>query len=326
MHEPPRALAASPAQTPAEAVRRLVENVERVIRGKTTVVRRVVTALLARGHVLLEDVPGVGKTTLAASVARSLGGTFTRLQFTNDMLPSDIIGVSVYNQAEAKFHFKPGPIFSNVVLADEINRTTPRTQSCLLEAMNSGTVSVDGKTWTLDQPFLVMATQNPLEFHGTYPLPESQLDRFLMRLAVGYPDTAHEQEIILRPPGEKAAENLEPVVSPEDIVALQTACDRVRVDESVVSYLHEIVVETRNSQFLSLGASPRGAQALMRACRALAVVEGRPYCLPDDVKELTLPVLSHRIRLSGRADGLLNARSEAERVLRDILEKVPVPT
>ncbi len=289
-------------------------------------VHRVITALLARGHVLLEDVPGVGKTTLAASVARSLGGTFRRIQFTNDLLPSDIVGVSVYNQSESRFDFRPGPIFANVILADEINRTTPRTQSCLLEAMNSGTVSVDGKTSTLDQPFLVMATQNPLEFHGTYPLPESQLDRFLMRLQVGYPDSTHEREIIVRPPGEEAAHQLEPVITPEDVVALQEACDRVRVDDAVVGYLHEVVVETRSSLFLSLGASPRGAQALMRACRARAVVQGRPYCLPDDVKALALPVLSHRVRLSGRTDGILSARDEAERVLRDILEKVPVPT
>ena len=297
-----------------------------MIRGKTAVVRNAVTALLARGHVLLEDVPGVGKTTLAASVARSLGGVFRRIQFTNDLLPSDIVGVSVFNQGAGQFEFKPGPIFANVVLADEINRTTPRTQSCLLEAMNSGTVSVDGKTTVLDQPFLVMATQNPLEFHGTYPLPESQLDRFLMRLQVGYPDASHEREIIMRAQGHDTAEDLNPVTTPADVVALQEACDRVRVDGAVVDYLHEIVVETRNSQFLALGCSPRGAQALLRACRARAVVEGRPYCLPDDVKALVLPVLAHRMRLAGRQDDIASARDEAERVIRDILERVPVPT
>ncbi len=326
MIETPRAVARSPADSPTEVVHRLIDNVEQVVRGKSAVVRHVVTALLARGHVLLEDIPGVGKTTIAASVARSLGGTFRRIQFTNDLLPSDIIGVSVFDQAAGKFEFRRGPIFANVILADEINRTTPRTQSCLLEAMNSGTVSVDGETTVLDAPFLVMATQNPLEFYGTYPLPESQLDRFLMRLAVGYPDAPYEREIILRPPGEEAAEALEPMLTPDDVVALQEACDRVRVDESIIDYLHEIVVETRHSTFLSLGCSPRGAQALLRACRARAVVEGRPYCVPDDVKDLTLPVLSHRVRLSGRSEGLEGARDESERVLRDILEKVPVPT
>jgi len=303
-----------------------VENVERVIRGKTDVVRLAVTALLARGHILLEDVPGVGKTTLAASLARSLGGTFRRIQFTNDLLPSDIVGVSVFNGNEARFEFKPGPLFSNVVLADEINRTTPRTQSALLEAMNSGRVSVDGETYPLDPPFLVMATQNPIEYHGTYPLPESQLDRFLIRLRVGYPAAHHEREIILRAGEREPSEDIGAVLAPEDVRGLQEACDRVRVDDDVVSYLLEIVQETRDSQLLSLGVSPRGAQSLVRAARSKAMVEGRSYCLPDDVKALALPVLAHRVQLAGRQDGLFLDRDESERVIRDILERVPVPT
>jgi len=326
VQEPRRVLKATPVASPSEALSRLVENVELVIRGKTDVVRLAITALLARGHILLEDVPGVGKTTLAASLARSLGGTFRRIQFTNDLLPSDIIGVSVFNQSSSEFDFKPGPLFANVVLADEINRTTPRTQSSLLEAMNSGQVSIDGRTWPLGHPFLVMATQNPIEFHGTYPLPESQLDRFLIRLRVGYPAACHEREIILRAGDREPSETIGPVLAPKEVRGLQEACDRVRVDDDVVSYLLEIVQETRESQFLSLGVSPRGAQSLLRAARARAMVGGRPYCLPDDVKALAIPVLAHRVHLSGRQDGLLPTRDEAERVIRDILEKVPVPT
>ena len=324
MAEPSRA--PEPAASPAEAIARLIDNVELVIRGKTDVVRLAVTALLARGHILLEDVPGVGKTTLAASLARSVGGTFRRIQFTNDLLPSDIVGVSVFNGNEARFEFKPGPLFSNVVLADEINRTTPRTQSALLEAMNSGRVSVDGQTYPLAPPFLVMATQNPLEFHGTYPLPESQLDRFLIRLRVGYPDAAYEREIVVRAGENEPSDALEAVLAPQEVRHLQEACDRVRVDDDVISYLLEIVRETRESQLLSLGVSPRGAQSLVRAARARAMVDARPYCLPDDVKALAVPVLAHRVHLSGRQDGLFPARDEAERVIRDILEKVPVPT
>ena len=326
MSDQHRALPATPSRTPPEAVQRLVETVETVIRGKTDVVRRAVTALLARGHILLEDVPGVGKTTLAASLARALGGTFRRIQFTSDLLPSDIVGVSIFNQRTSEFEFKPGPIFANVVLADEINRTTPRTQSCLLEAMNAGHVSVDGQTFGLGPPFLVMATQNPLEFHGTYPLPESQLDRFLMRLKLGYPEARYEREILTRPGGTEPSELIEPILGSEDVVVLQQACDRVRVEDSVLDYLMEIIHETRTSQLLGLGVSPRGAQALLRAARARAVVEGRPYCVPDDVKSLSLPVLAHRVQVTGRQDGLASTREEAERVIRDILEKIPVPT
>jgi MoxR-like ATPase len=297
----------------------LRQNVERVIRGKEGVVRLAVVALLARGHLLIEDIPGVGKTTLASSLARSLSLTFRRIQFTSDLLPSDIIGIAIYNQESRGFEFKPGPLFSNIVLADEINRTTPRTQSALLEAMSEFHVSVDSATHILPTPFFVIATQNPVEHHGTYPLPDSQLDRFLMRIRIGYPQSDAEKEIILRQRLVHPADALTPVLTAADVLELQKRVHEVRVDEALLAYVVEIVSETRRSGAIEMGVSPRGSVSLYRAAQALALVEGRDFVTPDDIKEIALPVLAHRLVLktaSGPAAGL---------ILEEILQRVEVP-
>src|SRR6185436_15264341 len=262
------------------------DNIARVIKGKSHVIEMAVVCLLARGHLLLEDVPGVGKTTLAHSLARSLDCSFKRIQFTSDLLPSDIVGVSIFNRQQQAFEFVPGPIFANVVLADEINRTTPKTQSSLLEAMSEAQISVDNQTHPLEQPFMVIATQNPAEYHGTFPLPESQLDRFLMRLRIGYPALEEEKKVLDRPCSLHPAEALEAVLSVQDVLALQALVDQVHMEESLMDYLLAIVQATRQSELLSLGVSTRGALALSKAAKALAVVRGRDYCLPDDIKEL----------------------------------------
>ena len=297
----------------------LRRNVERVIRGKQDVVRLATVALLARGHLLIEDIPGVGKTTLASSLARSLGLTFRRIQFTSDLLPSDIIGVAVYDQETRAFEFKPGPLFSHIVLADEINRTTPRTQSALLEAMSEFRVSVDSATHTLPSPFFVIATQNPIEHHGTYPLPDSQLDRFLMRIRIGYPESDAEKEIILRQRLVHPADELQPVLAGSDLLALQKQVHEVRVDEALLSYLVEIVNETRRSPAIEMGVSPRGSVSLYRAAQALALVEGRDFVTPDDIKDLAVPVLAHRLVLRG-AGG-----PPASLLLEEMLQRVEVP-
>jgi MoxR-like ATPase len=306
-------------------IQALQENIERVIKGKSQAVELTVLALLARGHLLIEDVPGVGKTTLAQSLAQSLGCSFKRIQFTSDLLPSDIVGVSIYNPQSQDFEFKPGPLFAHIVLADEINRTTPKTQSSLLEAMNDAQVSVDNRTHILPEPFMVIATQNPWEYHGTFPLPESQLDRFLMRIRIGYPDQVYEKIILERHQGLHPADELEPVLSGQDILDLQERAEKVRVEDSLMDYLLAIVSATRRNEFLSLGVSTRGAMALHRAARALALVRQRDYCLPDDIKELAPLVLSHRVRIEAK-QGLQGQRSaEIERVIQDIVESVPVP-
>ncbi|HWP35265.1 MAG TPA: MoxR family ATPase [Thermodesulfobacteriota bacterium] len=306
---------------PQRAIGALVRAVERVIVGKPEVIRQAVVALLARGHLLIEDVPGVGKTTLAQSLARAIGGSFSRIQFTNDLLPADILGVAVYQRESGTFVFRPGPIFANVVLADEINRTTPKTQSCLLEAMNERQVSVEGETRPLPLPFFVVATQNPLEHHGTFPLPESQLDRFLMRIRIGYPSVKDEKRILA---GDRLADpaEIEPVVTPADLVALQAEVERVRVDEAVRDYLMAIVSATRQSPLFALGASPRAALAFQRAAQAAALVDGRRYVLPDDLKGVAIPVLAHRLELAG-APGA--GRAEVEGALADLLDRIPVP-
>src|SRR5499425_245406 len=262
-----------------ELIRRLGDNVGRVVIGKPEAVRLAVVGLLARGHLLIEDVPGVGKTTLAAALARSIGGGFQRIQFTSDMLPSDILGVTVYQPDRGDFVFKPGPLFSNVVLADEINRTTPKTESSLLEAMNEAQVSLDHTTHTLPRPFMVLATQNPREHAGTFPLPESQLDRFLLRIRIGYPSEADERTI-LRGAGTAVVETLETVLDAADVIQLQDAVELVRADDSVVDYVLAIVTATRQSRLLSLGVSPRGSLALLRAARAHALADGRDYLVP----------------------------------------------
>jgi len=306
-------------------IRTVQENIERVIKGKNRVVELAVVSLLARGHLLIEDVPGVGKTTLAHSLARSLDCSFKRIQFTSDLLPSDILGVSIFHQQRQAFEFKPGPIFANIVLADEINRTTPKTQSSLLEAMNDAQVSVDSVTHPLPQPFMVIATQNPIEHHGTFPLPESQLDRFLMRTKIGYPDATEEKKILDRQLGLHPADELQPVLSAQEVLDLQNAVDKVRLDETLMDYLLAIVTGTRSSELLALGVSTRGAMALQKAAKALAFVRDRDYCLPDDIKELAPLVLSHRVMVSGSQEPRGRRFQDAERIIVDLVQSVPVP-
>jgi len=306
-------------------IKAIQDNIARVIKGKDHVIEMAVVCLLARGHLLLEDVPGVGKTTLAHSLARSLDCSFKRIQFTSDLLPSDIVGVSIFNRQQQAFEFVPGPIFANIVLADEINRTTPKTQSSLLEAMSEAQVSVDNQTHSLKQPFMVIATQNPAEYHGTFPLPESQLDRFLMRLRIGYPSLEEERKVLERPYALHPADILAPVLSIQDVLDLQRRIDLIHMDESLSEYLLAIIQATRQSEMLSLGVSTRGALALDKAAKALALVRGRDYCLPEDVKELAPIVLSHRVMLS-RAQGMrAQSFEQAERIVLDIVDTVPVP-
>src|SRR5438105_7374355 len=304
----------------------LEANIGRALKGKGEVVELALAALAASGHLLLEDVPGVGKTTLAQALARSLDMSFARVQFTSDLLPGDITGVSIYDQNRSSFVFKPGPLFANLVLADEINRTTPRTQSCLLEAMAEGQVSVDGAGRPLPTPFMVLATQNPHEHAGTYPLPESQLDRFLLRLSVGYQPAEVERELLLGGGTEEELHDLRPVATAGDLRRLQAAVSEVRVADEVADHVLAIVAATRSSRFLSLGVSTRGALSLMRAAQARALLRGRDYLEPDDVKALCIPCLAHRVVLAGPGGirpGL--AREAAERAIREIAEQVPVP-
>ena len=302
----------------------LQRSIARVVKGKEDVILLALTTLLARGHLLIEDVPGVGKTTLAQALARSFHCSFQRIQFTSDMLPSDVIGVSVYNPAAQAFEFKPGPIFANIIVADEINRTTPKTQSALLEAMNEAQITVDNHTHPLPKPFLVLATQNTIEHHGTYPLPESQLDRFLMRIRMGYPARASEKEII-RNHSAGHAEQITPLMDAADVVAMQESASQVKVDESLLDYSLEIVERTRQTEQLSLGVSPRGAVMLHRAAQARAFLEGRDYCLSDDFKRLIVPVFAHRVVVSSRYVSTQKKSEQAEAILREILETTRVP-
>lgn len=303
----------------------VIDNIERVIKGKNDVIELAVVCLLARGHLLIEDVPGVGKTTLAHALARSIDCSFRRIQFTSDLLPSDIVGVSIFNRQKQAFEFMPGPIFSNIVLADEINRTTPKTQSSLLEAMSEAQVSMDNQTHTLPQPFMVIATQNPAEHHGTFPLPESQLDRFLMRIRIGYPDREAEREILDRQQSMHPTDELGSVISAQEVLDLQNRVEKVRLDESLLDYVLSIVGETRHNDLLSLGVSPRGATSLSRAAKALALVRDRDYCLPDDIKELAPIVLPHRVTLNLSRGSRGRRFEEAEQIIRSILESVPIP-
>jgi MoxR-like ATPase len=312
----------SPLATDSEA---LQAEIGRVIKGKPETVKLTVVALLAGGHLLLEDVPGVGKTTLAQTLAKSLDCTFQRIQFTSDLLPSDVLGLSLYNQQTGVFDWKPGPIFANVVLADEINRTTPKTQSALLEAMAERQVTVEGVTRRLPQPFIVLATQNPIEHHGTYPLPESQTDRFMLRLRLGYPAAADERQILRDRALAQPLDDVRPVLTANAVLALQEQVKNVRVDDALVDYLLRIVAATRDSEMLDLGVSPRGTLALFRAAQALAFVENRDYCLPDDIKRLVIPSFAHRIVVSSRFSSSLKRSEEAETVLRELLKTVSVP-
>ncbi|MDT8305071.1 MAG: MoxR family ATPase [Anaerolineae bacterium] len=306
----------------AETARRLRDNIRRVIVGKDDTIDLALIALLCGGHLLLEDVPGTGKTTLAKTVARSLGCTFQRVQFTPDLLPSDVTGIYFFDQKEQEFIFRPGPIFSQILLADEINRATPRTQAALLEAMQEGQVTVDIATHTLPRPFLVMATQNPIELEGTFPLPEAQLDRFLMKIAIGYPNAEQENEILLRFEQHDPLDTLEPVVTPEEILQIQAEVRRVHVEASVRNYIVNICRLTRNHEDLELGASPRATMALYRTCQALAAIRGRDYVIPDDAKAMAPHVLTHRLivnpqtRLRGR---------QPEDIIHQIVEAVAVP-
>lgn len=301
-------------------VKRLKQNLSRIIRGKDNIIDLAVTALLSRGHLLIEDVPGVGKTTLAHGLARSINCTFQRIQFTSDLLPSDVLGITVYNQNEHTFEFRPGPIFANVVLADEINRATPKTQSALLEAMNDRQVSVEKHTYELPDPFMLLATQNPLEFSGTFPLPESQLDRFTMNIRIGYPDLESERMIIESSSSGQRPEDLDPVLTTSEVVALQEAATSVRVDPDLVTYILAIAHATRNTRAIRLGVSPRGTMTLYRAAQAMALVSGRDYVLPDDVKTLAVPVFAHRVVPAAE-----DAEGRAVELVEEILSGVEVP-
>ncbi len=309
----------------SHVVSQLQRAIARIIYGKEEAIQLSLITLLARGHLLIEDVPGVGKTTLAQALAKSFHCTFQRIQFTSDLLPSDVIGVSVYNPESREFEFRSGPLFANVVLADEINRTTPRTQSALLEAMNEAQVTVDGKTLALPNPFLVIATQNPVEHHGTYPLPESQLDRFLMRIKMGYPSHETEREILRKRASDDPLHTLEPVADVNDVLAMQDAVTHIKVDNSLHDYALEIVNRTRKTDQLALGVSPRGTLMLQRAAQARAFLEGRDYCLPDDFKQLAVAVFSHRVVASSRHASLQKKSETTESVLREIVDSVPVP-
>jgi MoxR-like ATPase len=318
---PPAADADAAIEGNAAPIRRLEANVALVIRGKREVIRLATVCLLARGHVLIEDVPGVGKTTLAQGLARSLGLSFQRIQFTSDLLPSDIIGVSIFNQKTQGFEFVSGPLFANVVLADEINRATPKTQSALLEAMSERQVTVERRRYLLPEPFVVLATQNPLEFHGTFPLPESQLDRFLMSLSLGYPPRLDERELLLSGGVEDLLQHLQPVVSQPELLQLQARVQQVHVAEKLADYMLAIAEATRHGSEFLLGVSTRGAQSLFRAVQALALAEGRSYAVPDDVQRLAVPVLAHRVVLKRGATDLQATRKAVERVIA----ATPVP-
>ena len=318
----------APAQVQSSSVSRAIaieQALRTIIRGNDEVVRLALVAVLARGHLLIEGVPGVGKTTLAHALARALDCGFQRIQFTSDMLPSDVLGISMYSAADQQFEFKQGPVFTNVLLADEINRTTPKTQSALLEAMNEGQVTMDGHSHLLPQPFIVVATQNPIEHHGTYPLPESQLDRFLLRVRMGYPEATNEREILRAEAGAARLDEVRPVATGAELMAMQDEVTQVKVDDSLVDYALEIVKRTRESEVLTLGVSPRGSLMIYRAAQAMAYLDGRNFTTPADFKTLAIPVFSHRVAVNVRYSSTLKKSHQAETIIRDILETVPVP-
>jgi MoxR-like ATPase len=309
----------------ASKVAQLESTLRTVIRGNDRVVRLSLVSIFSRGHLLIEGVPGVGKTTLAQAIARAIDCGFNRIQFTSDLLPSDVLGISIYSAMEQRFEFKPGPVFTNVLLADEINRTTPKTQSALLECMSENQITVDGHSHPLPQPFIVIATQNPVEHHGTYPLPESQMDRFLMRVKMGYPEAASEREILRANAGAARLDDVQPVITGAEVVAMQQEVETVRVDDSLVSYALEIVRRTRDSEFLSLGVSPRGSLSLYRAAQAMAYVEGRTFTTPEDFKSLAVPVFAHRLVVNARFNSTMKKYEQAEQVMAELIESVPVP-
>jgi MoxR-like ATPase len=314
-----------PATQTANRAGRLETALRQIIRGKDDVVRMAVVCVLAKGHLLIEGVPGVGKTTLGHTLARAIDCTFNRVQFTSDLLPSDVLGISIYSSLEQKFEFKPGPVFTNVLLADEINRTTPKTQSALLESMSEGQVTVDGAAHPLPQPFLVIATQNPVEHHGTYPLPESQLDRFLMRVKMGYPEAASEREILRATAGAARLDDVRAVLTGADVLGMQKEVEHVTVDDSLVDYALEIVRRTRDSEYFTLGVSPRGSLMLYRAAQAMAYLDGRSFTKPSDFKTLAVPVFAHRMVVDARYTSTLKKTDQADQLLGEIVESVPVP-
>src|SRR5947209_13004806 len=309
-----------------ERAQRLEKALGTVIRGSDEVVRLALVAVFARGHLLIEGVPGVGKTTLGQTLARAIDCTFQRVQFTSDMLPSDLLGTSIYSAAEERFEFKPGPVFTNILLADEINRTTPKTQSALLEVMNEGQVTVDGQGREVPQPFMVIATQNPVEHHGTYPLPESQMDRFLVRVQMTYPAADSEREILRAQAGAARMGEVRPVLTAAEVLEMQERVQKVRVDESLVTYTLEIVKKTRQSEQLSLGVSPRGSLMLYRAAQAMAFLEGRSFTTPHDFKRLAVPVFAHRVVVNARYSSTLKASEQTERIVADIVDNISVPS
>lgn len=302
-----------------------VDQLATVIKGKRSVIELAAACVIAGGHLLLDDVPGVGKTTLARAIAKSTGATFSRIQFTSDLLPADILGVNVFTQKDGNFNFRPGPIFANIVLADEINRTTPRTQSCLLQAMSESRVSIDDETHLLPHPFLVIATQNPIEAHGTYPLPESQMDRFLMRLTLGYPSQEVERQILVERRREEPLDSLESSITTDVLLDLQKKVDNVRVDESLVDYAMAVIESTRSCSRLNVGVSVRGGLNLLQAARALALVRGRDFVVPDDLRDLFGPVLAHRVSMAGVEGTLGDARRGAEGLIDELVSEIEVP-
>lgn len=308
-----------------EHIQRLVDNIGQVIFGKREAVKLCVAGLLARGHVLIEDIPGIGKTTLAQGLARSIDCTFSRIQFTSDMLPADILGVSILDPRSNEFEFRQGPIFSSVVLADEVNRTPPKTQSALLEAMSEYQVSVDGVTHRLPQPFIVLATQNPIEYEGTYILPESQLDRFMLRIEIGYPQDDDEIRIMRRRNPRRALEALQPVLTADEVLDLQDRVAYVTVEESVARYMLAITQATRQDEHIQLGSSPRASMELYEACQAWALVERRDYVTPDDVKYLAGPALSHRIIVKSHGSSPAVSARERTRAIHEIVKRIPIP-
>lgn len=311
--------------TTQESLQRLKKNIETVIIGKPETIELLIITLLARGHLMIEDVPGVGKTSMAYALAHSLNLSFKRIQFTNDILPADITGVTVYNQKDNDFKFVKGPLFSNLVLADEINRSTPRTQSALLEAMNEHQVSVDHQTYSLEQPFMVIATQNPLESHGTFPLPESQMDRFMMYISMGYPTPEDERRLLATNPTRYKAPALDPVLSKDDLLHMQQQVDEVRIEPVLADYLLNIISRSRNTKHLALGVSPRGGLIFQQAARARALLHGRNYCIPDDIKELAVPVLCHRVIPESKHGAHDRRVADTSAIIREIIETEEVP-